>query len=61
MRHLHKDKGLVDHPYITSAKGLGECVRKMAIFAYVQYCIYADIVSGWVDRSEKVQKYADVI
>ena len=29
----------------------------MAIFADVQYCIYADIVDG----SEKVQKYDDVI
>ena len=25
-----------DHPYITSGKGLGEGVRKMAIFADVQ-------------------------
>ena len=29
----------------------------MAIFADVQYCIYDDIVGGFI----KVQKYADVI
>ena len=28
------------------------------IFADIQYCIYADIVDGWV---RKIQKYADVI
>ena len=27
-----------DHSYITSAKGLGEWVQKMEIFADVQYC-----------------------
>ena len=32
--------------------------EKKAIFADVQYCIYAD---KWVARSEKVQKCADVI
>ena len=36
-----------DHLYIRSAKGLSGWVQKMAIFAD-QYCIYADIVSGWV-------------
>ena len=46
-----------DHPYITSAKRLGWWVHKMAIFADVQYCIYADIV-GW---SGKAQQCADVI
>ena len=40
-----------DHHYITSAKGLGGCVLTMAIFADVQYCIYADIVGGWVKKS----------
>ena len=45
------------HPYITSSKGVGGWVQKMAIFADVQYCIYADIVEGL----EKVQKYSDVI
>ena len=35
-----------DHPYITSAKELGGWGQKMAIFADVQYCIYADIVGG---------------
>ena len=30
----------------------------MAIFADVQYCIYANIVGGWI---KKIQKYADVI
>ena len=48
---------LRDHPYITSPKELGRWGQKMAIFADVQYCIYADIVGG----SEKVQKYADVM
>jgi hypothetical protein len=49
-----------DHPYITSAKRTG-WIQKMAIFADVQYCIYADIVGGWVGGSEKVQKYAEII
>ena len=44
-----------DHPYITSAKGLGRWVRKIAIFD--DYCINAELLVG----SEKVQKYADVI
>ena len=48
---------LGDHPYITSAKGLGGWGQKMVIFADVQYCTYVDIVGG----SEKVQRYADVI
>jgi hypothetical protein len=48
-----------DHPYITSANGLGGWVRKMAIFAAVQYYIYANV--GWMGESEKVQKCADVI
>ena len=30
----------------------------MAIFADVQYCIYGDIVGGWV---RNFQKYGDVI
>ena len=42
--------GLRDHPYITSAKGLGGWVDlengKMASFVDVQHSIYADIV-GW--------------
>ena len=46
-----------DHPYITSAKGLGGWVQKTASFADVQYCIYADKVGG----AQKGQKYADVI
>ena len=33
-------------------------VRKMAIFAEVQY-YYADV--GWLGESEKVQKHAEVI
>ena len=37
---------LRDHPYITSPYGLGGWVKKMAISADVQYCIYADIVGG---------------
>ena len=32
----------------------------MAIFADVQYCISADIVSGWVGGSEKAQN-CDVV
>ena len=36
-------KLLRDHPYITSAKGLGGWVKKIAVFADVQYCIYADM------------------
>ena len=42
-----------DHPYITSAKGLGGWVIQMSIFADVQYCIYADLVCGWVRKSLK--------
>ena len=34
------------NPYITSAKGLGERIQKMARFADVQYCVYADIMAG---------------
>ena len=37
---------LRDHPYITSPYGLGGWVKKMAISADVQYCIYSDIVGG---------------
>ena len=33
-----------DHPYITSAKGLGGWIKKMPTLADVQYCIQADIV-----------------
>ena len=40
---------------------VGGCFQKKAFFAHVQYCIYADIVVGWVGGSEKVQKCADVI
>ena len=47
-----------DRTYITSEKGLGGWVQKMAIVADVQYCIYTDIVSGWF---RKVQKYAAVM
>ena len=36
-------------------------VKKMAVFADVQYCIYAEIVGRWVSWPEKVQKCADVI
>ena len=43
-----------DHPYITSAKGLGGWGQKMTIFADVQYCIYADIVGGWVRNRPKI-------
>ena len=37
-----------DHPYITSAKGLGGWVPKMAVIADVQNCIYVFIVIWWV-------------
>ena len=43
---------LGDHPYITSEKILGGWVRKMAIFANVQYFMYADIVGWWVGRKK---------
>jgi hypothetical protein len=33
----------------------------MARFTDLQYCIYAEIVGGWVDGLEKVKKYADPI
>ena len=36
-----------EHSYITSAKGLGGWVRKMAIFANLHYYIYAGIVVGY--------------
>ena len=39
---------LGDHPYITSAKELGGWVQKMAVFADVHYCTFADLVGGWV-------------
>ena len=44
---------LRDHPYITSPYWLGGWVQKMASFTDVQYCIYADIVGMWVQRSPK--------
>ena len=37
-------KHIRDYPYVTSAKGLGGWVLKMAIFADVQYSIYAYIL-----------------
>ena len=40
------------------AFGLVGRVQKSAIYADIQYRIYADIAGGWV---KKVQKYADVI
>ena len=40
-----------DHSYVTTVEELGGWVWKMAIFADVQYFIYAEIVGG----SEKVQ------
>ena len=53
----YNEPDIRDHPYITSEKGQGRWVRKIAIFDDVHYCIYADLVVG----SQKVQKYADVI
>ena len=41
-----------DHPYITSAKGQGGWVSKLASFADVQYCIYAGKVGG-VQKGQK--------
>ena len=46
---------LWDHPYITSAKGLGCWGQFLLTFSIIN----ADV--GWVDGSEKVQKCADVI
>ena len=43
-----------DHPYITSTNGLGGWVQKKVIFAAIHYCIYADMVSGWVWKSAKM-------
>ena len=43
-------KLLRDHPYITSAKRLGGWVKKIAVFADVQYCIYADMETGIIPR-----------
>ena len=44
---IHVYRTIRDHPYIKLDKGLGGWGRKMAIFADVQYCIYADKVGGW--------------
>ena len=41
---IYVSRTIRDHPYIKLAKGLGGWRRKMAIFADVQYCIYAAIV-----------------
>ena len=46
-----------NHPYITSAKGLGG-LNLMVIFADVQYYIYFDILVGWVSKRPK---NADII
>ena len=44
-----------EHPYTTSAKGLVEYVGLENVsFADVQYCIYADIVSGRVKKRSKL-------
>ena len=48
---------LGDHPYITSVTELGGWVQKKVVFDDLQYCNYADILSG----SEKVEICADVI
>ena len=49
-----------NHPYITSAKDWVDGFLEMAVFADVQYCIYAD-VTPLVGGSEKVPKGANVI
>ena len=37
-----------DHPYITSAKGLGRWCQKMSVFTDGHYCIYTTLShSGW--------------
>ena len=46
-----------DHPYITSTKGLGGWVKKMASFADVQYILYLCWLGGWLGRVQKGQKY----
>ena len=45
-----------DHTYTTSSKRLVGSVHGMAIFADVQYYIYAIILGGWVDGSDEFQK-----
>ena len=50
----HSDKGKGPSLYYVSK--MTAWVQKIAIFADVQYCIYADIVGG----SEKVKKHADI-
>ena len=44
-----------DHPYITSAKGLGGS-RKWPVLLTFSTCIYADLVDGWVRKSTKLYK-----
>ena len=53
---LHGPPGMYGNisPYITSSKGLGGWVRKMAIFADVQYCIHADEVCGWGPKRPRI-------
>ena len=45
--------GLRDHPFITSAYGLGG-FRKWPFFANVQYCILVELVVGCVQQSPKI-------
>ena len=53
----YNEPNVRDHPYITSANGLGRWVWKKAIFDDVQYCVYADL-SGWVgQKSSKLSRW----
>ena len=52
----YNNNKVIGHPYITSDRGLGGWVYKMASFVDILYCIYIDIivVGGWVRKSPKL-------
>ena len=52
---------LRDHPYITSAKGLGGCGKWPFLLMFSTVFMPIQWMGGPVDGSEKVQTYADVI
>ena len=41
-----------NHPYVTSAKGLGGWVRKLSLFADFQYILYLFSHSGWLGQKK---------
>ena len=50
---VHQFLDIRDH-YLGKRTGyVGGWVQKLTIFADVQYCIYADLVGGWVTKHEK--------